>query len=231
MTTSDPHHPEADHKGASSPDLITSKLRQLSADHHRQAEGSTFQRLLVSGQLGRELHLEWLRQMYLLHQALELELARCFAPAQSDSGFDPRMWEKTGQLKLDLVYWGETGMSFQPLPAVVEFSDAMSRWAVACPTALLGAFYVLEGSTNGGRFIARALRQAWRLNEGEGVAYLDPYGDQQATRWQECKLLLDRCIPPATHAVAVEAALFTFSTVTALGAQLLGERPDPEKAD
>ena len=74
----------------------------------------------------------------------------------------------------------------------------MDRLASEQPMALLGILYVLEGSTNGSKFIARKVRPAYELPAtGEGSAYLDPYGDVQPARWQEFKAAMDALNLPA----------------------------------
>ena len=49
---------------------------------------------------------------------------------------------------------------------------------------------MLEGSTNGGKYLARVLRKAWQ-DDGESLHYLDPYGDEQPERWASFKRIMD----------------------------------------
>jgi heme oxygenase len=51
--------------------------------------------------------------------------------------------------------------------------------------------YVFEGSKNGGRFIARSVREAYALTGADGTRYLDPHGDEQSARWRAFKETLD----------------------------------------
>ena len=99
----------------------------------------------------------------------------------------------------------------------------MDRLASEQPMALLGILYVLEGSTNGSKFIARKVRPAYELPAtGEGAAYLDPYGDVQPARWQEFKAAMDALnLPAADVAPMVVAAQETFDSIRELGAELL----------
>jgi len=52
---------------------------------------------------------------------------------------------------------------------------------VALPSPAMGALYVLEGSTLGGRHVARHVRRV--LGGGAGVRWFTAYGDDTATRW------------------------------------------------
>jgi len=81
------------------------------------------------------------------------------------------------------------------------------------PVALLGSLYVLEGSTNGGKFLARVLRRAWNLDE-EGLSYFDPYGDQQPHRWAAFKSdMEDIGFDTDQQNAIVEAAHQTFRAI------------------
>jgi heme oxygenase len=99
----------------------------------------------------------------------------------------------------------------------------MDTLADSQPMALLGVLYVLEGSTNGSKYIARKVRPAYALPEnGEGSAYLDPYGTAQPTRWQEFKAAMDGLNLPAGEVdQVVLAAMQTFDSIRDLGGELL----------
>lgn len=197
-------------------------LRESTASHHRRAEQHPFQRQMVQGALPRELYVQWLGQMHLVHAALEAHLDRLVArhPEFKPIFNDER--RKVAALRRDIAYFGAPQNS-AALPAAREFMDRMDRLAVAAPTALLGVLYVLEGSTNGSKFIARRVRPAYDLPAtGEGSAYLDPYGDLQPVRWQEWKAAMDALgLPEAEVAQLTLAAQQTFDAVRELGAELL----------
>lgn len=58
----------------------------------------------------------------------------------------------------------------------------------------LGIFYVLEGSTLGGRIIRREM--AARGHDGTGLDFLDPYGTATGERWRAFLAVLQRESPP-----------------------------------
>jgi heme oxygenase len=197
-------------------------LREGTAEHHRRAEQHPFQQQLVRGALPRELYVRWLGQMLQVHAALEGHLDRFVARhPQFKSVFNDER-RKTAALHRDLAYFGSDAPQ-APLPAARGLMDRMDRLAAAQPVALLGILYVLEGSTNGSKFIARRVRPAYELPAtGEGSAYLDPYGDLQPARWQEWKAAMDA---QGLSAAEVEpltlAAQETFDAVHDLGGELL----------
>jgi heme oxygenase len=86
--------------------------------------------------------------------------------------------------------------------------------AIASTAAALGALYVLEGSSLGGRLILRDLRG--RGADTTGLAFLDPYGDQTGAHWRALIAVLEHEL--ATEAARAEAcagALATFALARA----------------
>lgn len=197
-------------------------LRESTAEHHRRAEQHPFQQQMVRGTLPRAMYVRWLGQMLQLHSALEAHLDRLVARhPQLKSVFNDER-RKASALRADLAFFG--GAADQaPLPAARAFLNELDRLAAHQPLALLGVLYVLEGSTNGSKYIARRVRPAYQLPAtGEGSAYLDPYGDLQPVRWQEWKAAVDALVLPAAdvHLLTL-AAQQTFDAVRQLGAELL----------
>ncbi len=197
-------------------------LREGTASHHRRAEQHEFQQQFVRGTLPRALYLSWLGQMLHVHATLEAHLDRLVARnPQFKTLFDDTR-RKVGPLRNDLAYLG-AGTDAPTLPAARAMMAWMDALADSRPASLLGVFYVLEGSTNGSKFIARKVRPAYELPaSGEGSAYLDPYGDLQPARWQEFKAAMDALNLPASDVdPIVAAAQQTFDMVRELGAELL----------
>ncbi len=197
-------------------------LRESTASHHRRAEQHEFQQQFVRGTLPRPLYVRWLAQMLHIHAALEAQLERLVAgnPRLASVFDDSR--RKVAPLQQDLAFLGATPNQ-PPLPAVQTMVAWMDTLAESQPLALLGVFYVLEGSTNGSKFIARKVRPAYALPEsGEGSAYLDPYGNAQPARWQEFKAAMDALDLPASEVEPIVlAAQQTFDSIRELGAELL----------
>jgi heme oxygenase len=197
-------------------------LRESTASHHRRAEQHEFQQQFVRGTLPRPLYLGWLEQLLHVHSALEGHLDRLVARnPRLKSVFDDGR-RKVAPLRKDLAFLGST--AHQPaLPAARAMVERMEQLATEQPMALLGILYVLEGSTNGSKFIARKVRPAYELPPtGEGSAYLDPYGDMQPARWQEFKAAVDALeLPGAEVEQMVLAAQWTFDSIRELGAELL----------
>lgn len=81
------------------------------------------------------------------------------------------------------------------------------------PGAVIGLLYTVEGSTLGGRFLAR------RIGERPGPAlplrFLSGYGDATEPRWQAFWQFADRQHGPGIEADAVAAAVTAFTAFAA----------------
>jgi len=90
------------------------------------------------------------------------------------------------------------------------------------PVALLGPLYVLEGSTNGGRFLARVLERSLQIEDRAGLAYMDPYLDRQPEMWAEFKRLADEVqLTPDQRDAVTEAARDTFRAIAEISDSVL----------
>jgi heme oxygenase len=80
--------------------------------------------------------------------------------------------------------------------------------------ALLGMLYVLEGSKNGGSFIARALRKSLGLAAGRGDRYFDSHGARQPEAWAGFKARMDaEAWEPAERAEMLRGAVAMFRAI------------------
>ena len=82
--------------------------------------------------------------------------------------------------------------------------------AIANLAQAYGAFYVVEGSTLGGRMIRKAVAALGR--DLVGLDFLDPYGDDSADRWRTFMALLeDRAKNREAQAVIGATAAFALA--------------------
>jgi heme oxygenase len=158
-------------------------LREATADFHAAAEKHPVQKHLVAGVLSREGYVAWLGQMLEMHQAFEPELERLARSELRFARILERYRHKRELLEADLSDLGAEAGVMRPTPAAEKFATFVQRLADDRPFALLGVAYVFEGSTNGGKFLAKAVRHAYGLTCEDGTRYLDPYGPEQAERW------------------------------------------------
>jgi heme oxygenase len=77
--------------------------------------------------------------------------------------------------------------------------------------SVLGAMYVMEGSSLGGQLIARHVQIALGLTQGRGNAFFHGYGSESGPLWKEfCEMLKTRIPEDQTDKVVLGAkAMFT----------------------
>ncbi len=202
---------------------IMQRLKAETNDLHSHAESRTLQRSIASGEVGRETFSAYLGQLFKVHQSLEsaLETSRDKHAAIGALASAERM--RIPDLDRDLAFYGANPDQFPAGDAAKKFSQRINETRDADPVALLGALYVLEGSTNGGRFLARALRKSWGL-DGDGLAYFDPYGDEQPQMWAAFRSDMDEASFNADQEEAIiEMAKATFLAIAEVSDEVSGQ--------
>lgn len=117
--------------------------------------------------------------------------------------------EKTAWLEADLAHFKLDANRRAALPQCDDLPDTNSR------AAILGACYVLEGSTLGGQYIARHLQENLGVKAGEGDRYFRSYGADVGVRWQAFRGELMANSSPAADAEIIKAAQATFEKLGA----------------
>jgi heme oxygenase len=200
----------------------TEHLKEMTWELHKAAEGHRLQRSLLKGELSREMYATWLGQLLCVHRALESALRdlRERKPAVARFVDDGRFQES--RLEQDLRDLGVEIGQVAPLPAAKRLMAIIEMARAERPIALLGMHYVLEGSTNGGRFIAKALRQAYGFEGESCTRYYDPYGDSQRGLWASYKQEFDALeISDPERDAMVAAARDVFRAMSEIGDDVL----------
>ena len=187
---------------------LLGELRSRTGVLHTQAERHPVQAALVRGQSGVVGYVAYLSQMWHIHSVLERELdgrlgSAVLAPVTRD------------QFRADAIVEDLAAFGGSPIEPVVEpivrFESGVSTLTDA---ELLGMHYVLEGSTNGGRYIAMAVRKALGLEGDVGTRYLDPYGESQKARWGDyCGAMSGLSLDGAEQELVVRGAECMFGLI------------------
>jgi heme oxygenase len=185
----------ADHRpfGAAAASSTLDGLRAATSSVHRRLDQTL-------GLVDRLQHLEsraaLLGRYYAFHKGAEIALAPFLSPI-SDLDFAARC--RSPLIALDLQDLD------QPAPP-----DAAPGFDVGTRAEAFGAFYVLEGSSLGGRSILKSLVR--RRAPLTGLGLLDPYGARTAARWLGFLAILEReTDSKGAMAQAVSGALKTFA--------------------
>ncbi len=207
---------------------IMERLKSATSDLHQAAEQRVLQRELARGALPRDLYVAFLGQMLLVHEALEAAIRLTATRHRAFGAVVREHHTREGALRSDLDHLAGGTWVAEPLPAARLLIREIERARQEEPAALLGMLYVLEGSTNGSKFIAAAMSRRQGLKPGPGLGYLDPHGDHQKDRWQAFKSDMNAVGFSETESAAViEAAMTMFRGIADLSDELM----EPAAAD
>ena len=144
-----------------------------------------------------------LARVYGFHRPFEVAVRNAVISAGVDFDVDERA--RSPALLADLQSLGLGADAIARLPLWTPSYSLVSE------AALLGALYVLEGSTLGGVSIARALRGVLGDDSGDGMRFFLGRGDRQSVMWRDFLERLEALSEDqGQSAQAVEAAIVTF---------------------
>jgi heme oxygenase len=178
------------------------KLRSATRSEHEAVESAM--PLMQSG-LTLEQYAEVLRRLYLLISSWE-EWAQSSAPLDLTGMVRSRQRRALLEYDLSLIGMAQPrkagNFPQRKIPGLCV-EDRRFR------ASFLGTMYVIEGSTLGGRYIARRVEHALRLKAGEGCAYFRGYGDRTEEMWQAFRAVLAG-VPEdqSAHVIAASKAMF-----------------------
>lgn len=117
----------------------------------------------------------------------------------------PGLFDYGSRLKLPALDADLAILGRLPVPASQDF--------VAPPRvgALIGVLYTLEGSTQGGQFIARSLRQ--HGPQDLPIRFFSGYGEMSQQRWNEFLEFADTQCPEDDYGVATATAVSLFGAI------------------
>jgi heme oxygenase len=177
--------------------LDISLLRAATANDHAAVEGSI---PLMTDDLTVEVYISCLSRIHGVVQAWETA-----ALASAPEWLKPTLLERQreGMLRRDLEWFGVRVDADENQPEIPEMNDTAS---------LLGAMYVMEGSTLGGQLIARHVEQHLPLATHRGVEFFRGHREQTGPLWKEfCEILRTR-VPDTESDAVIRAAKQMFST-------------------
>lgn len=198
------------------------RLREDTRVQHERAESAAFEQALFRGTLPRELYVAMLAQRFVIHRVLEAAIREAAPRVPTfDVLVTPELLQAEN-LRADLAFFGFDADTAEPCPAAAELIAAIESAAREQPAALLGFYYVFEGSKNGARIISERVRQAYDLTGSDGTRYLDPHGAAQRELWRQFRDRMDAVpLSPEQADAVIAAARLTFDCVTRIGTELL----------
>ncbi len=191
---------------------IMGRLKSETAAQHAEAESKPLEAALVSGAIGLDQYKKYLAQRWLIHRDLE---AATDAALKKDARLQslglPDLYQ-TKNLESDLAQLGVDQKSIQPMKGATKLIAEIKN--APTPAALMGIYYVFEGSKNGARYIAKALGGRARIT---ALKYLDPHGEAQRGLWMKFRADMDAIAwTPAEQDSMVKSAQATFTSISSL---------------
>jgi heme oxygenase len=185
------------------PGTLRDELREKTAHLHRQTEIALD---LMCPTVSLEKYLSVLQLLHAVYSVIEPGIVS--HAGWTGLGLDMRARRKLPLLEADLAFIeGKIGTKSPPLATELEWP----RPLLDSFPAVLGAAYVVEGSTLGGTIIDRHLSQVLGLDGGPGMRFFHGYGDETGTRWKDFVDALNRAPLDATgRQRASDGAIQTF---------------------
>ena len=180
---------------------LRARLQQATLKLHRSVERhfDLADRTWTAGDYRRLLERLWG-----IYVPLECALTRL---DWRECGFDAAARCKSSWLKADLAHFGLSHMSIADLP----HCDDLPKLDTAADG--LGAFYVLEGATLGGRVILGALEPQLGISPEAGGRFFASYGAAVGQQWRSYLDVLEHygATPPASNSIT-HSAIRTFES-------------------
>lgn len=176
--------------------MLDESLKERTREEHAALE-RTFLRI-IRGINSKDQYADLLAKLYGYYHILESALHPYLLHSEIADYSSRR---KSGQLLADLDQLSEKRVDLQlcsHIPGVNSYYSA------------LGALYVLEGSTLGGKIIAGMISA--RLNSEHGLGFFRSYGDATPEMWTRFKAHLKKPFTPEQQEQIVTSAVLTFTT-------------------
>lgn len=152
--------------------MIMTKLKEQTKQQHEMLERNLN---ILSKTETVDAYKSLLEKFYGFHFPLENHL---FAEAEKyNVNIDLKDRRKARMIVEDLLFLGMTEDEISNLPKCEELP------ALGSKAHILGCFYVIEGSTLGGQFISRHIKEKLGFDE-RGTSFFRSYGEKTGAMWK-----------------------------------------------
>lgn len=192
---------------------LSSRLREATAEAHTVAERHPVQGRMARGAASREDYANWLEQMYHIWSAVDTSVVEAAARDERIRAMVQPFHTHAPRIISDLAFLGRTRAPSPASPGTQQLVNFIR--SSGSSAAVVGPWYVMEGSNNGGRFLAKALGKALEIPGPAGLTSLDPHGEAQQPRWHAWRAALDsQSFTDAEQTAMIDAAGRTFAGLT-----------------
>lgn len=185
--------------------MIMPRLKEATRPHHEAIEAR-----IDASRLGETIdgYRRVLARFLGYYEPAEEAFAR--VPGWEAVGLDREGRRKAPLLAADLRALGMDAAAVAALPRCRDLPRAGD------PAEALGAMYVLEGATLGGRSIRKGVERALGLGPDSGCAFYSSYGDRVGPMWKAFGAAVDRyATTPEIEDAVVRSAIATFEAIDA----------------
>lgn len=145
-------------------------LREATAEAHTNAEGGTFVRKFMKGELDRSTYQSYLVALRVIYAALEKGLAANADHAALKTLRFPEL-PREAAIQTDLNFF-ETPTDLPAPPAAIAYAEHIERVSSEQPVRLAAHAYVRYlGDLSGGQALAKAVLRTFELSGDDGVAF------------------------------------------------------------
>jgi heme oxygenase len=155
-------------------DSILAKLKSRTAHQHQQTEDGVD---LMRDDFSLDEYKNLLVRFYAFYKSFEPKMFAAMRESFFDFDYEKR--QNAPKLFSDLEH---LGMTETEISAIKSFADLP---ALDSREKIFGALYVIEGSTLGGQYISRHLKEKFGLDETNGIAFFSGYGKDTGKMWNE----------------------------------------------
>ena len=158
--------------GHSGEDLFVQSLRKQTAASHQKLEDNNLSRAILEADVSVADYQTYLSALY----GVTLGCEKAVFPQIQHIIPDLSERFRSQMIEKDLL---ATGFSASQIDALPVYTFTLSTAAEA-----LGAMYVLEGSTLGGRMLYKHVNKTLGLTADNGACYFWGYGEHTGTMWK-----------------------------------------------
>ena len=182
---------------------VMAALKAATVDEHRSIEGIT---PFFTEDFSLDSYCAILKLFFGFYEPVETRLASI--PGWDLISIDIEQRRRTPLLQMDMLALGVSAHDVASLPRCEDLPTLESL------DAGIGCLYVLEGSTLGGKLIARQVASRFGLSKKNGSAFFEGYGERTGTMWMQfCSAVRLQDESPYGRGAKLEAAKSTFKSI------------------
>ena len=157
--------------------MILEDIKAQTLENHIKLEKSALLSLFSTQQIDLQSYRLILTLFYGYFHPLEQKLDAIAGIRLYLTDYETR--RKSSLLLSDIQALSKQSIADAPLPLCPDLPP------VSDEAQAFGCLYVMEGSTLGGKFIARQLRDQLGLTASSGAAFFNGYGEETGLRWKK----------------------------------------------